>query len=301
MKRKLIGISCGVLARRYGDVRALEMCAEAGFDAVDFNLLHFDVSKDTIYRRSDEEIVAYFAQLKRRAEELGIIISQTHGRTATYRPSDERNNAWVREVSRRDLLATAALGAPACVIHSISTGRWLDASPEQMRRENIKMYHDLIPFAEQYGVAIALETFGDCRPNGVRRLDFFGDVSELKEQYDALRTSCKTLCMDTGHTHKAHDVAPSVSDAADAIRYLGKDITLLHLNDNNGFSDQHLPPLLAGDRFQLDWKDIMCALDEIGYEGIYNFELSLDGVGSAMEAYLHFLSAHLRSIVENVG
>ncbi|MBO5898931.1 MAG: hypothetical protein J6R04_07965 [Clostridia bacterium] len=31
------------------------------------------------------------------------------------------------------------------------------------------------------------------------------------------------------------------------------------------------------------------------------FELSLDGVGSAMEAYLHFLSAHLRSVVENVG
>ena len=87
MKRKLIGISCGVLARRYGDIRALEMCADAGFDAVDFNLMHFDVSKDTIYLRSDEEIVVYFEQLKRRAEELGLIISQTHGRTATYRPS----------------------------------------------------------------------------------------------------------------------------------------------------------------------------------------------------------------------
>ena len=60
MKRKLIGISCGVLARRYGDIRALEMCADAGFDAVDFNLMHFDVSKDTFYRRSDEEIVVYF-------------------------------------------------------------------------------------------------------------------------------------------------------------------------------------------------------------------------------------------------
>ena len=69
--------------------------------------------------------------------------------------------------------------------------------------------------------------------------------------------------MDTGHTHKAHDIEPSVLDTVDAIRYLGKDIKLLHLNDNNGYSDQHLPPFLAGDSLQLKWKDIMAVLDEV--------------------------------------
>ena len=293
---KKIGISCGDITRRYGGIRSLEICAASGFDAVDFDL-HSGIESDDIHTKSDQEVIEYCNGIKKRADELGLIISQTHGLCTTFIPNDEMHNATVLEQSRRDLLATSALGAPSCVIHSITTSKWFGASDETMHKTNNEMFSMLIPYAERYGVNIALETFGDIRRDGNRYIDFFGDVYELKKQYDMLDTKNKVLCMDTGHTHKANSAKPSVLDTVEAIHYLGSDIKLLHLNDNNGFSDQHLPPFLAGDSLQLKWKNVMAALDDIGYDGIYNFELLLGRTGAMMDDYVHFLGAYLRKFI----
>ena len=299
MSKKRIGINCEALCIRYGELKALEICAAAGFDAVDFGLERFSVSGDGIYNASDEEICDFFKLIRKRADELGLMISQTHGRCATYRPNDELYNREVLENTKRDLLATAALGAPACVIHSITTSNWRGSSRELMREKNREMYADFILFAEENGVSIALETFGDSKPDGKRCLDFFGDVRELKMQYEAMDTKNKAICVDTGHTHKAHNAEPTVLGAADSIRYLGSDVKLLHLNDNNGFSDQHLPPLFAGDSsYQVDWKEVLRALDDINYSGVYSFELNLRKFGNALEDATRFFGSYLRRFVD---
>ena len=94
MSNKKIGISCESAVVRYGELKALELCAAAGFDAVDFGLEHYGTPKDEIYKKSDEEIFAHFATIKRRADELGLEISQTHGRCATFRQHEEDYNEW---------------------------------------------------------------------------------------------------------------------------------------------------------------------------------------------------------------
>lgn len=297
MSTKRISISCAALASRYGQKEALEICAKSGFDAVDFGLENFGVRNEPVYQKSDEEIIDHFKALKARADELGLMISQTHGRCTTYTPEEEYNK-WVRWVCRRDLLATAAIGAPACVIHSITTSRWQDADADFMHKKNKELFDYLIPYAEEYGVSFALETFGDSKANGQRVIDFFGDVHELKKQYDMLDTKNKMLCMDTGHTHKAHCVKPSVLGTVDAIRYLGSDIKLLHLNDNNSYSDQHLPPYYAGSELGLDWKAIFEALDDIGYDGVYNFEITLGHYGKILDEAVAFLGKYLRRCVD---
>ena len=297
MSEKRIGINCGVLAKQYGDDRALEICAEAGFDAVDFGLERFNCTKGDLYSRGEDAVGEYFTRLAERARAIGIEISQTHGRCATFRRDDPAHNEQVRRLSRLDLLATSALGAPYCVIHSITSGRWVGASPEEMRRANLAMYGELFPIAEAFGVGISLETFGDAKVNGERVRDFFGCIDELAAQYDALPSHAKTICMDTGHTHKAHDVDPSVPDAPDAIRRLGSRIGLLHLNDNNGASDQHLPPLVGGGGGYVDWSETLLALEEIGYAGVYSFELSTRGYGTALEDAVLFLGKYLRRFV----
>ena len=241
-------------------------------------------------------MVAYFKDIKKRADELGIEIGQTHGRVSIY-GKDERLYPVIDENARRDLLATAALGAPPCIMHSVSTIHHPDETPERMRALNLAFFTKLIPHAEQYGVTVALETFGDAMANGERVIDFFGDVTELKAQYDALPTARKTLCMDTGHTHKAAAVKPSVMDTVDAIRYLGNDITVLHLNDNNGATDQHLPPHYAGKNGGLDWKAVMQALSDVGYSGIYNFELAVP-YGSLLEETTRYFAKYLRHFVD---
>lgn len=292
---KKIGLSTGSLQLKYGDERALEICAEAGFDSVDFNMRKFDKSVDI----GDEEVIEFFSKIKEKADSLGLAVSQTHGRVRSYTP-DEEYCEFVRKAARFDLLGTKILGAPSCVIHNITTSWWPDADADFMQAKNKELLDYLVPFAEEFDVNIGMETFGDATRHGKRVIDFFGDSRELKKQFDSLDTKKKVICMDTGHTNKAHNVGAddgsSVPDVVESIYLFGKDIKILHLNDNNGFTDQHLPPMIKM-QGGVDWKRVFEALDAVGYEGYYNFELALNLWGESMEDMTHFLGKHLRRAV----
>lgn len=292
---KKIGLSIGALQTKYGDKRALEICAESGFDSVDFNMRKFDKNVDI----SDNEVIEFFSEIKEKADSLGLVISQTHGRVRSYTP-DEEYCEFVRKAARLDLLATKVLGAPSCVIHNITTGWWPDADAAFMHAKNKELLDYLVPFAEEFDVNIGMETFGDSTRGGKRVIDFFGDSRELKRQFDSLDTDKKVICMDTGHTNKAFNVGANdgstVPDVVESIYLFGKDIKILHLNDNNGFTDQHLPPFI-GMQGGVQWKEVFAALDDVGYDGYYNFELALNYLRDSMEDYVHFLGKHLRRAV----
>ena len=293
---KKIGLSTFGLQRKYGDGRALEICAESGFDSVDFNMRKFD--KDVSF--SDDEVIEYFSKIKEKADSLGLAVSQTHGRVR----SDTKNEEYcefVRKAARFDLLATKYIGAPSCVIHNVTTGNWEEADAAFMHAKNKELIDYLVPFAEEFDVNIGMETFGDSNRYGKRVIDFFGDSRELKKQFDSIDTEKKVICMDTGHTNKAFNVGAddgsAVPGVVESIHMFGKDLKILHLNDNNGFTDQHLPPMLKM-QGGVDWKGTFEALDEIGYDGYYNFELALDYMGDGMADYVGFLGKHLRNVVE---
>ena len=62
---------------------------------------------------------------------------------------------------------------------------------------------------------------------------------------------------------------------ADVIRTVGDRVKVLHLNDNDTLTDQHKMPFSG----TVDWDDVFDALDEIGYDGVYNMELELEFYG----------------------
>lgn len=296
-----LGISCGTIVKRYGYERALELCCESGFNAVDYSLECYGVREDPsdIYNAPESEFVAHFTAIREKAAACGLEISQTHGRCRTYTP-DEAQCAYARWVCEKDLQATSILGAPACVIHHPASGSWPDNYLEGdfMHRKALELYAHLIPIAERYGVSVAVETFGRAMVRGVSTVDYFGDVNRLKTLYDALDTENKLICFDTGHTHEA---APfGVPDVSEAIRILGGDIKLLHLHDNNSSADQHLPPLTSG-RGVIDWPEVFDALEDIGYDGVYNFELYLTRYGEMLPDAIRFLGKFLRYFIENKG
>ena len=300
---KKIGISIGALQAVYGEKRALEICAESGFDAVDFNLKKYGRDGFPVYADGDGAVIEHFSKIGEYAKHLGLEISQTHGRNRIATP-DEAFCEQMKWVSRMDLLATKALGAPACVIHSITTKAFPNGDSTFMHEKNLSFFRTLAPHAEAFDVNIAFETFGDSEANGKRVIDFFGDSRELKKTFDALNTHKKVICIDTGHTNKAHAVGLSdgspVPDVVETIKMFGRDIKVLHLNDNNSFSDQHLPPMkkMAGG---VKWDEVSDALDEVGYQGVYNFELSYLFAGEMMEDYTHFIGRYLRRFVDNHG
>lgn len=296
-----LGISCGPICYKYGYEKAFEMCRESGFDAVDFDLGYFGKLGDMsdIYHASEDRFEEYFTAIKNKAESLDLEISQTHGRCRTYTP-DDKHCEYTRWVSEKDLQATRILGAPSCVIHSIASGNWpenyLDAT--FMHQKNKEFFDFLIPIAEKNKVNFALETFGRADIYGESKADFFAHVKELKKQFDMLDTQNKTICVDTGHTNEA--VPFGVPGPAEVIRTLGSDVTLLHLHDNNGSRDQHLPPIMQGSGV-IKWSEVFDALDDIGYKGVYNFELILGRFGEVLPEAIGFLGKWLKVFVENKG
>lgn len=277
MKRK-IGISTFGLQDRFGDRRAIEIAKEAGADAIDFSLHHGNCTDpESIYSRSDDEIVAYYTDLKRYADSIGIEICQTHGRLKGYRGNEEWDKT-MRENARLDCIATKALGAPVTVVHSVplTPPFPVDVDPAFMHELNFRMFCEMLEDAKKYGVKIATETFGDSPRYGV--CDFFGEIDNFTSSFERVRAvgdnaDYFVTCVDTGHSNKAMRFGNPTP--ADVIRRLGSSIACLHLNDNDTFTDQH-KPLLTG---TIDWDDVFDALDEVGYSGVYNMEISLQRFG----------------------
>ena len=278
--KRLVGISIGHFQKTYGDIRALEIAKEIGADAVDFNVSNapfWDYRESTsIYSRPEADIIAHFQKVKQKADELGLIISQTHGRLRGYRLDEEENRA-VLANARLDCMVTRALGAPVCVVHSVATGLvGPDTPAEVMRDLNFRWFCDILKYAKEYGIGIATETFGDSPKYKV--CDFFGNADEFLNSYErvsAYEDNAKYFCacVDTGHSNKA--MRFDNPTPADVIRMLGKRIRVLHLNDNDTLTDQHKIPMTGC----IDWNDVFDALDEIGYTGVYNMELNLTHFG----------------------
>ena len=199
---KKISINIGTAVNMFGVDRTFEICKKSGFDAIDFNVGDNPLESG-IYAASDDEFEEYFTSIRKTAEKYELIIGQTHGRCETYDPVDESRVEWTHRVTEKDLKATALLGAPSCVVHFINSTRWGKQPADVMRSVSEEMFKAVIPYAEQYKVNIALETFGAARIKGERIRDFFADPNEFLDQYHKMDTTYKTMCVDTGHTHEA--------------------------------------------------------------------------------------------------
>lgn len=292
-----VGFSIGGLQRKYDLYTALDIAKEVGADAVDVDLWFQDYrNPESLYSRSDEEIYDFCSKVRKKARQLGLEISQTHGRLRGFATNAEENAA-VLENARRDCIATAALGAPASVMHGVSLGAvGPDLPLEQMRKINLEMFSSILPYAKQQGVQVAMETLGHISKYNC--CNYLGNIHEFLYSYDQICEASPyadafAACVDTGHSNSA--VQYGHPTPADVIRMLGSRVTVLHLNDNDGHKDQHKLPLGG----TIDWNDVLAALKEIGYEGVYNLELNLTHFGNGLEAeYARFAVAVMRNLLK---
>ena len=92
---------------------------------------------------------------------------------------------------------------------------------------------------------------------------------ELCDIADALGIG---VCWDFGHAHIAG------LRQGEAIEYIGKRLKVLHVNDNFGEDDIHLPPFCGN----IDWKDAMHGLALAEFEGVFNFETGAGRMPASM-------------------
>lgn len=299
---KKISISTPFFQRRFGERGALDAAREVGAEGVDFCLCDFyDYrNENCIYARSDREIEEHFAALGEYARALGLSVVQTHGRISGYRNEPVEDAALIKN-ARLDCLATRALGAKVCVMHTVSNSVFgADAPAELMHRMNDEFYLAVLPFAREFDIRIATETYGIC--GTTKTCELFGVIPEFIAAYDRLSAHPElgkylTVCLDTGHTHNATQFPGNLS-VGEAVRRLGSRIEVLHLHDNDGKCDGHTLPL-AG---TADWRDILAALSEVGYAGYYNLEVSFEKFGAELaKETAAFAVKVMRSLLEKYG
>ncbi len=285
-----ISLSFHEFQQALGVYGAIDLAKELGLYGIDFSLLAENcASQNSVYSKGDDAVFEHFTKIKEYADAAGVAICQTHGRIKAYN-YDEEFNKNESASFRCDAIATKALGAKYCVVHAVHLG--LDANPQDQRSYNARMFDDFMPHAKEFGITVATENLGDTlTPDGRSGVDFFGDKEEFLRAYN--ETASKNgnapyicTCVDTGHINKASRFEGEPKPH-EMIYAMGNSIKCLHLNDNDCMTDQHLVPQ-AGN---IDWQKVLCALKDVGYNGVYNMELDLLRFGkdiSIMKQYAAF-------------
>lgn len=250
-----LGTSTEILAQRFGEERALELLAEAGFDAVDWDLSA--MTKDGCHWNGpDWEQRA--RELRAYAERLGLEILQAH---APFPPRKgiEPYDTIVRERIFRSLEIAAVMGAENIVVHPAK-----HLPREQLRELNIAMYRELIPLCQTLGITVCTENMYDRKDDRSPFLmSVCGDSEDFDQMIDAVGSPWIRGCLDTGHAVLLGQ------DPADFIRRIGKDrLRCLHVHEVNGYTDSHTIPYMDSG----DWESVAKALAETGYEGHFVFE-----------------------------
>jgi len=138
------------------------------------------------------------------------------------------------------LVMHSAIGELAAQADSIS-------AVKSNAESNLKVFSELSKHAKDCGVKVAvenrLETIYGC---------MIADLLQIvKADPDNLG-----ICLDTGHAI-INGISPAIAaeQARDAL-------IATHVHDNDGYSDQHLPPLMGN----VDWVEFMRAVEAISYE-----------------------------------
>ena len=122
--------------------------------------------------------------------------------------------------------------------------------PEAARR-SLEALHAA---AEPLGVRLALEVI----PNRMSSAESL--VALIEEQLDIPELG---ICFDFGHAHLMGDVV-------EAIETVSGHLVTTHVHDNRGRSDDHLLPFEGS----IPWEGTLMALQKIGFEGAFVFELA---------------------------
>ena len=157
-----------------------------------------------------------------------------------------------------------AIGASGIVVHTVPNPIFV---PEPDDPRAIRLMRDaaprsldqLVPIAEESGVRILLENLPyDCAYP-------YLDMQTLRPLVDGYPPGALGLCIDTGHAWTRGD------DPVGGIRAAGPRLWGAHLQDvdHDDPQDNHWPPT-HGD---LDWDAVRSALDEVGYAGLWTFEV----------------------------
>lgn len=243
-------------AKLIGEERAIELIAQAGFDAWDFSMFEMcgydwqtHRAVPTSHPLAQPDYLSFARRLRRIGLDCGIICNQSHAPFPSECPE-------IRSYFMRAIECTAEAGGDICVIHQNNY-----SSIER----NMELYLELLPFAKQCSVRLAAENMWAWDDEKGHSVYAACATSEsFVEHIDYVSDAHLVACLDIGHA----EMRGSGSGAANMIHALGSRLQALHIHDNDLLHDLHQIPF----SMSIDFEPIVKALHDTGYGGYFTLE-----------------------------
>ena len=160
----------------------------------------------------------------------------------------------VVEILKNWLDLFSAIGTKAAVLHcDYMPGS--NISLNEKREKNAAVIRQLTEYLKGTELVICLENLVRICKNAEELLWFINHVD----------SNNLGICLDTGHLNLTE-----FRDQYAFIKKAGKHLKALHIADNEGERDQHMMPFGRGN---IDFETVVSALNEIGYDGLFNLEI----------------------------
>ena len=278
MAKRQFGISTHLYhAQRLCRDHLLEIAAH-GFESVELyaTRTHFDYHNPSA-----------IAELQGWLAGAGLELSSVHAPTAesftagrwggslSLASTDPEARAHAVRETEKALHIARRLPVPVLVAHLGIPRTQRSEGAGDSRAAARRSMEELLRIAEPLGVRIAVEVI----PNELSRA---GSIVHLVE-HDLEGAG---ICLDFGHAHLDGDVI-------DAVETVSEHLIATHVHDNRGRSDDHLLPFEG----TIDWAGTLLAVQKIGYDGPFMFEIVPNGSTKDTLAHARKARAHIERLL----
>lgn len=235
---------------------SIRACAAAGYKELDFGFVELALSSEQFHTQEWEPEIRGYLKL---AQELGPRFVQAHATILDFcNPSDDYETQL--ELFKRSIRGARILGAPWIVVHP-STGVLGGKQSTDTHARNVEFFQEMADYAASLGIGIAIENMWGKTREGVRRYAI--SAEELLQLIKDIGRENVGACWDVEHG------SVEKLEQGKAIRLLGKYLKATHISDETGPDNIHILPYTGF----VDWEEVLAALADIDYTGIFAFEI----------------------------
>ena len=254
-----------MLYRYLPPLEAIRRLYEMGVDVYELSYDNF-----TVARRGQED--ALLDQVLQGAKGVGARAASVHlpyDKQTLSQLAEGKEGAFTRMI--RWMRAGHELGAAVAVIHTLP----LPAGRRESLEANVRVLSRLAREAANLGMTLAVENRLES--------DIYGaSLDELASIVGGVEGLA--VCADVGHMNV------NGVDPPEGLSRLKGSIAVVHAHDNDGSSDQHLPPMTG----TIDWFRVAGSL--VGYGGQLTYEVSCMGPQARCDNYVRLLKMVHRNV-----
>ena len=261
-----------------------------GFDCVEFfaTRSHVDYTTDA----EAQKVRTWLAN-------TGVKAHSVHAPITNALKNGEWGEVWsnaAADSSRRQLAVAessramhfaAAVGARLVVVHLGVPDSMQAPGPDNDPGALSRSLSALAAEARSHGLTLALEVIPNRLSTPEALVTRLESASEIE---DADEIVGHGVCLDVGHAHMM------AGGAVDAVEVLGGHLVTSHIHDNAGKRDDHLVPFEG----TINWSALVMAMEKVGYDGVWMFEIGAPTPGAGYEPLLT-KAASARARLDKLG